>query len=149
MRGLYLPPALPADAPLTQMPGDHQCLDQQVGLEIGPNLIVFMDVFGCLSARDIRRARDKLVNALAPGAYLLFGDCLGELNRRRIQDSGASACCCAVLRIFVGFSPLTQTRPRQRRSWSGDLTDGELAACSRRERFIPCESHGGQYPLWI
>jgi hypothetical protein len=74
MRGLYHPPALPADAPLTQMPGDHQCLDQQVGLEIGPNLIVFMDVFGCLSARDIRRARDKLVNALAPGAYLLFGD---------------------------------------------------------------------------
>ncbi len=38
-------------------------------------------------ARDIRRAREKLVNALAPGGYLLFGDCLGELNRRRIQDS--------------------------------------------------------------
>lgn len=51
------------------------------------DLIVIMDVFGCLSSRDIRRAREKLVSALAPGGCLLFGDCLGELHQRRIQDS--------------------------------------------------------------
>jgi hypothetical protein len=59
------------------------------------DLIVIMDVFCCLSARDIRRAREKLVNALAPGGYLLLGDCLGELNRRRIQDSWLGALAAA------------------------------------------------------
>jgi hypothetical protein len=51
------------------------------------DLIVIMDVLGCLSGRDIHHARDKLVSALAPGGYLLFGDCLGGPYRRRIQES--------------------------------------------------------------
>jgi 2-polyprenyl-3-methyl-5-hydroxy-6-metoxy-1,4-benzoquinol methylase len=51
------------------------------------DLIVIMDVLGSFERRDVRRARDKLVSALAPGGYLLFGDCLGDLYRRRIEDS--------------------------------------------------------------
>jgi protein-L-isoaspartate O-methyltransferase len=56
---------------------------------LGPfDLIVIMDVLGSFGGRRaIRRARDKVVSALAPGGYLLYGDCLGELHRRRIQDS--------------------------------------------------------------
>jgi hypothetical protein len=51
------------------------------------DLIVIMDVLGSFGRRDVRRARDKVVSALAPGGYLLFGDCLGDLYRRRIEDS--------------------------------------------------------------
>jgi len=52
----------------------------------GPfDLIVITDVLGSMARGDIRRARDKVVSALTPGGYLLYGDCLGELNRRRIQ----------------------------------------------------------------
>jgi SAM-dependent methyltransferase len=53
----------------------------------GPfELIVITDVLGSYGGRDdIRRARDKVVSALAPGGYLLYSDCLGELHRRRIQ----------------------------------------------------------------
>jgi 2-polyprenyl-3-methyl-5-hydroxy-6-metoxy-1,4-benzoquinol methylase len=52
----------------------------------GPfDLIVIMDVLGSMGRGDIRRARDKVVSALAPGGYLLFGDCLGEFHRRLIQ----------------------------------------------------------------
>jgi SAM-dependent methyltransferase len=55
----------------------------------GPfDLIVITDVLGALGGpHDIRRARDKVVSALAPGGYLLYGDCLGDLYRRRIEDS--------------------------------------------------------------
>lgn len=55
----------------------------------GPfDLIVIIDVLASFGGRrDIRRARDKVVSALAPGGYLLYGDCLGEPPRRRIQDS--------------------------------------------------------------
>lgn len=52
----------------------------------GPfDLIVITDVLGSMARGDIRRARDKVVSALTPGGYLLYGDCLGELDRRRIQ----------------------------------------------------------------
>ena len=52
------------------------------------DLIVITDVLGSLGGqRDIRRARDKVVSALAPGGYLLYGDYLGELANRRIHDS--------------------------------------------------------------
>lgn len=52
------------------------------------DLIVITDVLGSLGGqRDIRRARDKVVSALAPGGYLLYGDYLGELLSRRIHDS--------------------------------------------------------------
>jgi hypothetical protein len=46
---------------------------------------VITDVLGSMARSDIRRARDKVVSALTPGGYLLYGDCLGELYRRRIQ----------------------------------------------------------------
>jgi hypothetical protein len=49
---------------------------------------VITDVLGSSGGRrDIRRARDKLVSALAPGGYLLYGDSLGDLDRRSIHDS--------------------------------------------------------------
>ena len=55
----------------------------------GPfDLIVITDVLGSLGGRrDIRRARDKVVSALAPGGYLLYGDYLGDLHSRRVHDS--------------------------------------------------------------
>jgi Nodulation protein S (NodS) len=53
------------------------------------DLIVITDVLGSNFGRprDVRRARDKVVSALAPGGYLLYGDFLGELLSRRIHDS--------------------------------------------------------------
>jgi SAM-dependent methyltransferase len=53
------------------------------------DLIVITDVLGSNfgGRRDICRARDKVVSALAPGGYLLYGDYLGELLSRRIHDS--------------------------------------------------------------
>ena len=52
------------------------------------DLIVIMDVLGSLGGRrDICRARDKIVSALAPGGYLLYGDFLGDIHSRRIHDS--------------------------------------------------------------
>ena len=52
------------------------------------DLIVITDVLGSSGRRrDIRRARDKLVSALAPGGYLLYGDALGDLNSQRLHDS--------------------------------------------------------------
>lgn len=52
------------------------------------DLIVITDVFNNYGGRrDIRRARDKLASALAPGGYLLYGEYLGELANRRIHES--------------------------------------------------------------
>jgi SAM-dependent methyltransferase len=52
------------------------------------DLIVITDVLGSLGGqRDIYRARDKMVSALAPGGYLLYGDYLGDLHNRRIHES--------------------------------------------------------------
>ena len=52
------------------------------------DLIVITDVLGSLGGRrDIRRARDKVVSALAPGGYLLYGDFLGDVHSQRIHDS--------------------------------------------------------------
>jgi SAM-dependent methyltransferase len=52
------------------------------------DLIVITDVLGSLGGRrDIGRARDKVVSALAPGGYLLYGDYLGGLWNRRIHNS--------------------------------------------------------------
>ncbi|MBV8892888.1 MAG: hypothetical protein JO266_13130, partial [Acidobacteria bacterium] len=52
------------------------------------DLIVITDVLGSLGGqRDVRRARDKMVSALAPGGYLLYGDFLGDLDSRRIHNS--------------------------------------------------------------
>jgi 2-polyprenyl-3-methyl-5-hydroxy-6-metoxy-1,4-benzoquinol methylase len=52
------------------------------------DLIVITDVLGSLGReRDICRARDKVVSALAPGGYLLYGDYLGDQDSRRIHAS--------------------------------------------------------------
>ena len=52
------------------------------------DLIVLTDVLGTLGRRnDIRRACDKVVNALAPGGYLLVGEYLGDIYSRCIHDS--------------------------------------------------------------
>jgi len=52
------------------------------------DLVVITDVLGSLGGRrDICRARDKVVSALAPGGYLLYGDFLGDPTNRRIHDS--------------------------------------------------------------
>jgi hypothetical protein len=52
------------------------------------DLIVITDVLGSLGGRqDVCRARDKLVSALAPSGYLLYGDYVGDLYNRRIHDS--------------------------------------------------------------
>jgi hypothetical protein len=49
---------------------------------------VVTDVLGSLGGkRDICRARDKVVNALAPGGYLLYGDYLGDIDSRRLHES--------------------------------------------------------------
>ena len=52
------------------------------------DLIVITDVLGSLGGRgDIRRARDKVVSALAKGGHLLYGDYLGGPLNRRIHNS--------------------------------------------------------------
>jgi SAM-dependent methyltransferase len=52
------------------------------------DLIVIMDVLGSFTRPgDVRRACEKVVSALAPGGYLLYGDFLGDLYRRRIHES--------------------------------------------------------------
>jgi SAM-dependent methyltransferase len=52
------------------------------------DLIVISDVLGSFGGRrDIRRARNKLVTALTPGGYLLYGDYVGDHVTQRIHDS--------------------------------------------------------------
>jgi hypothetical protein len=47
-----------------------------------------MNVLGSFGGRrDVRRARDKLVAALTPGGYLLYGDFIGDSLTQRIHDS--------------------------------------------------------------
>ena len=52
------------------------------------DLIVITDVLGSFGGRrDVRRARDKLVAAITPGGYLLYGDFVGDRVTQRIHDS--------------------------------------------------------------
>lgn len=52
------------------------------------DLIVVTDVLGCFGGRRaVRQAIDKLVKALTPKGYLLYGDVVGDLLTRRIQRS--------------------------------------------------------------
>ena len=52
------------------------------------DLIVITDVLGSFGGRrDVRRARDKLVTALTPGGYLLYGDFIGDSLAQRIHES--------------------------------------------------------------
>ena len=82
------------------------------------DLIVIMDVLGSLGGRrDIRRARDKLVNALAPGGYLLYGDCFGDQYRRRIEESWWARPLLRgprnVLRLVAAHSALIEVARRE------------------------------------
>jgi SAM-dependent methyltransferase len=82
------------------------------------DLIVIMDVLGSLGGRrDIRRARDKLVNALAPGGYLLYGDCFGDRYRRRIEESWWARPLLRgprnVLRLVAAHSALIEVARRE------------------------------------
>jgi SAM-dependent methyltransferase len=52
------------------------------------DLIVITDVLESFGGRrDVRRARDKLVAALTPGGYLLYGDFIGDSLTQCIHDS--------------------------------------------------------------
>jgi 2-polyprenyl-3-methyl-5-hydroxy-6-metoxy-1,4-benzoquinol methylase len=52
------------------------------------DLIVISDVLGTFGGRhDIHYARDKLVSALAPAGYLLYGDHVGDHITQRIHNS--------------------------------------------------------------
>jgi hypothetical protein len=68
------------------------------------DLIVLTDVLGTLGGRnDIRRARDKVVNALAPAGYLLFGEYLGDMYSRRIHDGWLGRLLLLRPRKVLGF----------------------------------------------
>jgi SAM-dependent methyltransferase len=82
------------------------------------DLIVITDVFNNFGGqRDIRCARDKLVSALAPGGYLLYGDYLGELANRRIHESWLGRLLLLrprkVLRIVAAHPALTEVAHRE------------------------------------
>ena len=52
------------------------------------DLIVITDVLASFGGRrDVRRASEKLVTALAPGGYLLYGDWVGDRITQSIQNS--------------------------------------------------------------
>jgi hypothetical protein len=56
------------------------------------DLIVISDVLGAFGGpHDICRARDKLVTALTPGGYLLYGDYIGNRVTQSIHDSGRTS----------------------------------------------------------
>jgi SAM-dependent methyltransferase len=51
------------------------------------DLIVLTDVLSCFNRpTPVRRARDKVVDALAPGGRLLFGDYLGPPDLQQVRD---------------------------------------------------------------
>jgi SAM-dependent methyltransferase len=51
------------------------------------DVIVLTDVLSCFNRpTHTRRARNKLVDALAPGGYLLFGDYLGPPDLQQVRD---------------------------------------------------------------
>jgi SAM-dependent methyltransferase len=82
------------------------------------DLIVITDVLGSLGGqRDIRRARDKVVSALSPGGYLLYGDYLGELHSRRIHDSWWGRLLLLrprkILRLVAGHPALVEVARRE------------------------------------
>ena len=83
------------------------------------DLIVITDVLGSNfgGERDVRRARDKVVSALAPGGYLLYGDYLGERLSRRIHDSwwGRSLLFRAskILRLVAAHPALVEVARRE------------------------------------
>jgi SAM-dependent methyltransferase len=77
------------------------------------DLIIITGVLGSFGGRrDIRRARDKLVNALTPGGYLLYGDYVGDGVTQRIHDSWLGRLLLLrpgnILRIIAAHPALVQ-----------------------------------------
>jgi 2-polyprenyl-3-methyl-5-hydroxy-6-metoxy-1,4-benzoquinol methylase len=82
------------------------------------DLIVITDVLGSLGGqRNICRARDKVVSALAPGGYLLYGDFLGDEYSRRIHDSWWGRLLLLrppkILRLVAAHSALVEVARRE------------------------------------
>jgi hypothetical protein len=82
------------------------------------DLIVITDVFNNFGGqRDICRARDKLVSALAPEGHLLYGDYLGELTNRRIHESWFGRLLFIrprkVIRLFAAHPALAEVARRE------------------------------------
>jgi SAM-dependent methyltransferase len=81
------------------------------------DLIVVTDVLGSFGGRrDVRRARDKLVTALTPGGYLLYGDFIGDSLAQRIHDSWPGRLLLfrpgKILGIFAAHPALVQVSRR-------------------------------------
>jgi 2-polyprenyl-3-methyl-5-hydroxy-6-metoxy-1,4-benzoquinol methylase len=81
------------------------------------DLIVITDVLGSFGGRrDVRRASYKLVAALTPGGYLLYGDVIGDSLTRRIQNSWPGRLLLfrpsKILRIFAAHPALVQVTRR-------------------------------------
>jgi SAM-dependent methyltransferase len=81
------------------------------------DLIVVTGVLGSFSGRrDVRRARDKLVTALTPGGYLLYGDFIGDSLAQRIHDSWLGRLLLfrpgKILGIFAAHPMLVQVSRR-------------------------------------
>jgi SAM-dependent methyltransferase len=82
------------------------------------DLIVITDVLGSLGGRsDIRRARDKVVGALAASGYLLYGDYLGWRLQRRLHNSWLGRLLLlrppTVLRLVAGHPELVEVARRE------------------------------------
>lgn len=81
------------------------------------DLIVISDVLGSFGGRhDIRHARDKLVSALAPRGYLLYGDYVGDRVTQRIHDSWLGRLLLfrprKILRLIAAHPALVQVARR-------------------------------------
>jgi SAM-dependent methyltransferase len=81
------------------------------------DLIVITDVLGSFGGRrDIRRASDKLVTALAPGGYLLYGDYVGDRVTQCVHDSWLGRLLLfrpgKILRIIAAHPALVQVARR-------------------------------------
>ena len=81
------------------------------------DLIVITDVLASFGGRrDIRRVSDKLVTALAPGGYLLYGDVIGDRVTQRLQNSWLGRLLLfrpsKILRIIAAHPSLVQVARR-------------------------------------
>ena len=89
------------------------------------DLIVITDLLESFGGRrDVRRARDKLITALTPGGYLLYGDFIGDNLAQRIHDSWLGRALLfrpgKILGIFNAHPALVQISRRN--------TEGHLLA---------------------
>jgi SAM-dependent methyltransferase len=81
------------------------------------DLIVITDVLASFGGRrDVRRASEKLVTALAPGGYLLYGDRVGDRITQSIQNSWLGRLLLfrpgKILRIIAAHPALVQVARR-------------------------------------